>query len=77
MTSGEYNCVKCGGGLVKGFAADRSQGSYLQARWVDGEPVNNTFFGIRGTDVVVDADLVLTIQGLRCSSCGYLELYAV
>ena len=77
MTSGGYNCAKCGGRMVKGFATDRTQASYLQARWVDGEPVNNTFFGIQGSDIVVDMALAHNIQGLRCLSCGYLELYAV
>jgi len=77
MTSVEYNCVKCGGKMVKGFAADRTQASYLQSRWVDGEPVNRTILGIQANDVVVGNDIVLNIRGLRCLNCGYLELYAV
>ena len=77
MTDGEYNCVKCGERMIKGFAADRTQASYLQARWVDGEPLTNSFFGIQASDVVVDDEHAFTVRGLRCSSCGYLELYAV
>ena len=63
--------------MVKGFVADRTQASYLQARWVDGEPVNNSFLGIQASDVVVDNERAFTIRGLRCMSCGYLEFYAV
>lgn len=77
MSNGQYICSKCGGGMVKGFAADKSEHYYMKLAWVDGEPVNPTVFGIKGDNVKI-ADLPRRdVRGLRCEKCGYLELYAV
>jgi hypothetical protein len=45
--------------------------------WYDGDPVNVSLLGIKGENLKVDRSNQMTIRGVRCTSCGYLELYAV
>jgi hypothetical protein len=64
--------------MVKGFAADHgNNGSVFQTLWFDGEPVQASLLGIKGDNLKVDRSQQRTVRGLRCSRCGYLELYAV
>ena len=76
MTSGVSNCAKCGGEMVKGFAFDRTMGNNFLAGWIDGEPEQGSFLGIKTGNVKVDHYRSLGIRGYRCGACGYLELYA-
>ncbi|MFT3746072.1 MAG: hypothetical protein QM785_17510 [Pyrinomonadaceae bacterium] len=77
MSSQEYFCGKCGGTMVKGFAADRSEQYHLKLGWVDGEPEHASFLGLKGDNVRVNDGSRRDVLGLRCEKCGFLELYAV
>ncbi|KXK03429.1 MAG: hypothetical protein UZ17_ACD001001238 [Acidobacteria bacterium OLB17] len=77
MADDVYKCVKCAGEMVRGFIADYSERSYFLAKWAEGEPVNPTFLGITGTNVEMLDRPTKDVRALRCSRCGFLELYAV
>jgi hypothetical protein len=63
--------------MVKGYSADQGDHHIFQTKWFDGEPVHASLLGIQGNNLKVDRSRGMTIRGLRCSGCGYLELYAV
>lgn len=77
MSSQQYICSKCGGNMIKGFAADKSEHYYMKLGWVDGEPENVSLLGIKGDNVKVNDRVRHVVRGLRCEKCGFLELYAV
>ncbi|HUR98614.1 MAG TPA: hypothetical protein VMZ26_11170 [Pyrinomonadaceae bacterium] len=77
MSGLQHTCIKCGGETIKGFAADRGEHHHFPTRWVDGEPTRTTWLGVTGDNVEIDDPVQRTIRGLRCATCGYLELYAV
>ncbi len=77
MSGAPFTCVKCGGNMIKGFAADKSEHYYMALKWVDGEPQHPTLLGIKGDNVKIDPAERRLVRGLRCGKCGYLELYAV
>ena len=77
MSDGQFTCIKCGGNMVKGFAADRSEHYYMRLAWVDGEPIQASLLGIQGDNVNINLEERRTVRGLRCEKCGYLDLYAV
>jgi len=65
-------CPKCGRQQDQGFVLDRRRHSAADsAKWVEGEPQRSFWFGLdlKGRDVYA-------IEAHRCSSCGYVELYA-
>ena len=53
MSSQQYTCSKCGGEMIKGFAADKSEHYYMKLGWVDGEPENVSLLGIKGDNIKV------------------------
>ena len=78
MSEGGFACVKCGSPMTRGFAADHGDGSSIfQSMWFDGEPAKKNLFGFTGDNLEVDRSQAKTIRGLRCTRCGYLDLYAV
>lgn len=77
MSGGGFTCIKCGGSMVRGFAADKSEHYYMKLKWVDGEPVQASLLGIKGDNVDIHREQQRIVRGLRCTKCGYLELYAV
>ena len=78
MSDTVYSCTKCSSPMAKGFAADHGDGSSIfQSMWFDGEPAKKKLWGITGDNLEVDRATQKTIRGLRCTRCGYLELYAV
>lgn len=77
MSVSQYNCGKCGGNMVKGFAADKSEHYYMKLGWFDGEPEHVSLLGIKGDNVKVHDRVRHDVRGLRCEKCGFLELYAV
>lgn len=77
MSGQHYNCSKCGGNLIRGFAADKSEHYFMNLKWVDGEPENPELFGIRGSNVKITDQVQRVVRGLRCDKCGFLEIYAV
>jgi hypothetical protein len=78
MSDAAFNCVKCGGAMVKGFIADKGDHvTIYHTNWYDGEPQNVSLLGIQGDNLKVDHSQKFAVRGLRCTGCGYLELYAV
>ena len=71
------DCPKCGGSMVKGLVANWSDGTHFQALWLDGEPTFKSFLGVSGTNLDTTRQTEFSIRALRCSKCGFLELYAV
>jgi len=77
MEERTFQCVKCGGSMIRGFAADRGDANYFVLKWVDGEPVQAQFLGITGDNIKYPEAPMRAVRGLRCERCGYIELYAV
>lgn len=78
MGDAAYNCAKCGGRTVKGFLADKGDlVTIYHTSWYDGDPVNVSLLGIKGENLKVDRSQKMAVRGLRCTLCGFLELYAV
>lgn len=64
--------------MIKGYAADHGNNSAVfSTMWFDGEPVNASLLGITGDNIKVERSQKKAVRGLRCTKCGYLELYAV
>lgn len=69
MASSPQQCPKCGGGMDQGFVLDNSDREVGQ--WAAGAPLKSFWLRTK----LPDEELV-PIGTYRCSSCGYLELYA-
>jgi hypothetical protein len=71
------NCPKCGGTFEEGFLRLDPVGSLYPAFVVPGTPTsdNPVKAFLQGLKEEKD-DRVFAVGGLRCSRCGYLELYA-
>ena len=57
--------------MEQGFVLDNTYGARVVSRWVAGVPQKSFWVGTK----LPDEELV-PIGAYRCSSCGYLELYA-
>ena len=77
MSDSRYNCPKCSGNMVKGYAADRSEHYFMKLAWLDGEPEQASLLGLKGDNIQVDRAAAKVVRGLRCETCNYLELYAI
>jgi DNA-directed RNA polymerase subunit RPC12/RpoP len=77
MPDNTYKCGKCSSEMNRGFIADRSDASYMQTLFVEGEPEHAQLFGIRGDNLNVSGKTLYPLRALRCSRCGYVEIYAV
>ena len=78
MSDAAYKCVKCGSGTAKGFVADHgSDSAIFTTMWFDGQPEQASLFGIKGANISADRSKQKAVRGLRCTRCGFLELYAV
>ena len=71
MAHSSERCPKCGRGMEQGFVLDNSHGTRIVSQWVAGAPLKSFWLGTK-----VPNDKLLPIGAYRCSSCGYLELYA-
>ena len=72
MSPRSDTCPKCRGRMQAGFVPDFSYGAVLQGSWFEGVPEK----GLLGNLKVRGKDKYL-ITVYRCSSCGYLESYAM
>jgi len=57
--------------MSQGFVLDNTHGGNVVSRWAAGAPQKSFWFGTK----LPDEDLV-PIGAFRCTSCGFLELYA-
>lgn len=76
MSGSQYSCGKCGGNMVRGFATDQSDQYYFKQSWVDGDPEQVTFLGMKTGKVNIKDRVLRDIRGFRCEKCGLLELFA-
>lgn len=70
-------CPKCEGGMETGWIVDRgpNMGGNFPLAWTQGEPTSSFWSSFQGGEAAIRNELI-RIQAHRCSSCGYLELYA-
>jgi predicted nucleic-acid-binding Zn-ribbon protein len=71
VANSRQQCPKCGSVMRQGFVVDNTHGGNVVSRWAAGAPVKSFWIGTK----LPDEELV-PIGAFRCSSCGYLELYA-
>ena len=67
----DFICGKCGGAMEIGAIADNTYGANLQSRWVEGEPKESFWTGLK-----TSGKAQFKIETYRCAGCGYLESYA-
>jgi predicted nucleic-acid-binding Zn-ribbon protein len=67
-----HKCIKCGNKMEIGFFTDFSDSTYTPNSWRGGtykKTFMNQFINDRSNDI--------NISAYRCTSCGFLELYAI
>jgi len=57
--------------MRQGFVLDKTHNLQVVSRWAAGAPEKSFWTGTKLPD-----EALLPIGAYRCSSCGYLELYA-
>ena len=77
MAQEAYKCIKCGFAASRGFVADYSDGANFVAKWIEGEPEQVSFLGVKGSNIEIGGRRQFSVRSLRCERCGFLELYAV
>jgi len=71
--SEESTCPKCRGTMEEGFLPDQMYQLLGQLLWISGKPEPSGLFG-QGVKVV--GREFYAVRSLRCTSCGFLEMYA-
>ena len=72
MAHSPGRCPKCGSGMEQGFVLDTIHGArVVVTQWAAGAPLKSFWRGTKLPD-----EKLVPIGTYRCSSCGYLELYA-
>jgi hypothetical protein len=72
MATSPRQCPKCNHEMNRGFVIDNTEsGGRKVAHWAAGGPRKSFWLGTK----LPDEELV-PIGAYRCTSCGYLELYA-
>ena len=66
------NCPKCQAVMVEGFVIDRSDNGRAVSAWLEGTPQKSRWFGVK-----LKGKTPIEIATWRCSSCNFLESYAV
>ena len=68
-------CHKCNAEMEKGFILDEEYGCAYPLRWIEGDPGKSTLWRkLRG--VIKRNKRKIIIETYRCTSCGFLELFA-
>ncbi len=69
-------CPRCGRPMDPGWLYDGQQDLRRQARWVEGSVEATS--GLLGlwTEINIGKARHWPVTGLRCTGCGYLELFA-
>ncbi len=70
--SQQHDCPKCRSIMREGFVLDESHGARLVSRWIDGAPVKSMWLGVK-----IKGHDSREIASWRCTSCGFLENYAL
>lgn len=77
MAENLFRCGKCGAAVSPGFIVDRSEHSFDQLRWIEGEPEQRRMLGMKLADIEIKDRRQFKVRAARCEQCGLLELYAV
>ena len=64
-------CPKCNGSMKEGFIVDQGYGQAHVSTFQAGEPRRSFWTGLKQDKANQHA-----VTTLRCSRCGYLEMYA-
>jgi hypothetical protein len=73
MDENQLLCPKCNGSMIQGFLMDRGHYNAVSVgEWVEGHPKKSFWVGTRAPKKNRKH-----IGAFRCSSCGYVELYAM
>jgi rubredoxin len=65
-------CPKCQAPMVEGFVIDRSDGGRAVSTWFEGTPQKSRWTGVK-----LKGKTPIETATWRCTSCGFLESYAV
>ena len=71
MTTTEKECPKCRNMMEEGFIADNTYGGVATTMWVEGDPEESFWTGIK-----TKGKRQVEVHTFRCSNCGFLESYA-
>jgi len=71
VANSPQQCPKCGSGMEQGFVLDNTYGARVVSHWAAGAPLKSFWAGTKLPD-----EKLVPIGTYRCSSCGFLELYA-
>lgn len=70
--SAAATCPKCAEAMEEGVLLDRGHANtVLRQQWFRGEPAKNWLGGLTTKGMQA-----LDVSALRCTGCGYLELFA-
>ena len=64
-------CPKCGSAMEQGFVLDNAYIERVVSHWAPGAPLKSNWVGTK-----LPEEKLVPIGAFRCSSCGYLEMYA-
>jgi hypothetical protein len=67
-----YQCKLCDGNMEPGFVLDHAYGQTLQEEWVEGEPQQSFWTGLK-----LKGATRYKVTTYRCAACGHLESFAV
>jgi len=68
----ELVCLKCSAPMEKGFILDVRNYARDASKWIEGIPEFDNW-----TITKIEGKRMYYIQSFRCTSCGYLENYAI
>jgi len=66
-------CPKCSGTVGEGFLLDQNYQTLRQSLWISGAPEAG---GLLGQSVKISGKEIYAVRSLRCTACGFLEVYA-
>jgi RNase P subunit RPR2 len=73
MDANQLICPKCNEPMVQGFMLDRGYSKPINVgEWIEGHPKKSFW-----TNIKLPKGKSISIGAFRCSSCGYVELYAL
>jgi len=72
MSDISRTCPKCNGLMEQGFVMDNTYGARDVSHWAAGPPQKSFWAGTK-----LPEEKLIPIGTFRCSSCGYLESFAM
>jgi len=72
MSATSRLCPKCNSQMEQGFVMDNTYGARVVSHWAAGPPQKSFWAGTK-----LPEEKLIPIGTFRCSSCGYLESFAM